>query len=184
MRKLLMFNFISINGFYKASNGDISWHKHGKEENEFSADNLKQDAILIFGRITYDLMASYWPSSFAMENDPATATGMNKAEKIVISKSMKKADWNNTSVFNENFIDELKKLKQTSGKDMVILGSGSIVTQCAEAGIIDEYQIMLDPVAIGSGTPIFNDIQHQLELKLIKTRVFNSGTVLLTYQPL
>lgn len=180
----MMFNFISLNGFYKGSNGDISWHKHGKEENEFSADNLKQEAILIFGRITYEMMASYWPSSFAMENDPATASGMNKAEKILISSSMKKANWNNTSVINDNFIEELRKLKQSPGKDMVILGSGSIVTQCAEAGIIDEYQIMIDPVAIGGGTPIFNDIKHALELKLIKSRVFNSGTVLLTYQAL
>lgn len=180
----MMFNFISLNGFYKGSTGDISWHKHGKEENEFSADNLKQEAILIFGRITYEMMVSYWPSSFAMENDPATASGMNKAEKILISSSMKKANWNNTSVINDNFIEELRKLKQSPGKDMVILGSGSIVTQCAEAGIIDEYQIMIDPVAIGGGTPIFNDIKHALELKLIKSRVFNSGTVLLTYQAL
>ncbi|UKJ08373.1 dihydrofolate reductase family protein [Solitalea lacus] len=183
MRKLSVFNFISLNGFYKDQHGDISWHKHGPEENEFAANSLQADNCLLFGRITYELMASYWPTPMAMENDPKVATGMNNAEKIVFSRSLKSVTWNKTRLISENIVDEIRKLKESDGKDFTILGSGSIVTQFAEHGLIDEYQFMIDPVALGAGTPIFNEINKQLNLKLTSIHSFKSGVVLLRYQP-
>ena len=182
MRKLNVFNFITLNGYYKGRNGDLSWHKHGGEEGEYSKEGLAANNILLFGRVTYEMMASYWPTPMAKENDPEVAEGMNKAEKIVFSKTLKKADWSNTKVIKENIIEEIKKLKQESGKNMTILGSGSIVTQFADNGLIDEYEFMLDPVALGDGTPIFKNISHNLELKLTGTRTFKSGVILLSYQ--
>lgn len=183
MRNLTSFQFITLDGYYKGLNEDISWHKHGQEEGEFSSENLKSENILLFGRTTFEMMANFWPSPIAYENFPLVAEGMNKAEKIVFSKTLKTANWNNTRVINKNIIDEVKKLKQSDGKDMTILGSGSIVSQFADAGLIDTYQIMIDPVAIGKGTSLFKNISHQLDLTLISTRTFKSGVVLLSYEP-
>jgi dihydrofolate reductase len=183
MRKLSVFNFISLDGYYKGANNEISWHKHAEEENEYSADGLSTGSILLFGRITYEMMLSFWPTQMAIESMPVVAEGMNSAEKIVFSRTMKNAAWNNTKVINENIVEEIKTLKQLPGKDLTILGSGSILTLFAEHGLIDEYQIMVDPVAIGSGTPIFKNMKKELDLKLTNTRTFKSGTVLLCYEP-
>jgi dihydrofolate reductase len=108
---------------------------------------------------------------------------MNKAEKIVFSRTLKKADWNNTILINDNIVEEIKKRKQTSKKDMTLLGSGTVLSQFAEHGLIDEYQIMVDPVVIAAGTIVFKGITHQLDLELTKTRTFKSGVVLLCYVP-
>jgi dihydrofolate reductase len=184
MRKLTVFNFTTLNGFFKGADGDVSWHKHGAEENEYAAANLKPGGnTLLFGRVTYEMMAGYWPTSEALKNDPAVAGGMNNAEKIVFSRTLKKAEWNNSTLVKGDLKDEIKKLKQTRGKDMTVLGSGSIVTQLAELNLVDEYQIMIDPVVLGSGTPIFNKINHSLDLKLTQTKIFKSGVILLCYKP-
>ncbi len=182
MRKLSIFNFTTLNGFYKGPNEEINWHKHGEEEKQYSIEGIKTGNTLLFGRITYQMMASFWPTPMALQNDPIVAEGMNKAEKIVFSRTLEKAEWNNTRLIKENIVEEIKKLKQTPGKDMTILGSGSIVTLFAEYGLIDEYEIMIDPVAIGDGTPIFKGIRNKLDLKLASTRTFKSGSVLLCYQ--
>lgn len=184
MRKLTVFNFTTLNGFFEGPNHDISWHRHGGEENKYSDDSLQAGNILLFGRRTYEMMYSFWPTPMAAEMFPETAKGMNKSEKIVFSTSMKKAEWNNTKVISGNIVEEMTRLKKKKGNDMTILGSGSIVSLFAEAGLIDEFQIMIDPVAIGNGTPIFKGIKQKLELKLTEMKSFKSGIVLLSYQPL
>lgn len=184
MRKLGMYNFVTLNGFYKGPQGDISWARHNDPEaHEFAVENSKSDSILIFGRVTYQMMAGFWPSSMALENDPVMAKSMNESEKIVFSNTLDKAEWNNTTLIKGDVVEEIKKLKQMPGPDMTILGSGSIVSQLAQHGLIDEYQYMVYPVAIGEGTPIFKGVSGQLNLKLTKTRTFKSGAVLLCYQP-
>jgi dihydrofolate reductase len=183
MRKLSAFIFTTLNGFYQGSKEDISWHIHGAEEHEYAVKSLKAGNTLLFGRVTYQMMASYWPMPIALKNDPIIAQGMNKAEKIVFSRTLKKAGWNNTRLVKNNIVEEVKKLKEMSGNNMTLLGSGSILTQFAEQDLIDEYQIMVDPVATGNGTTIFEGIKHKLNLKLTTTRIFKSGVVLLSYQP-
>lgn len=184
MPQLTCFNFISLDGYYKGVDNDIHWHRHGEEEGKFSAENMKSGNTLLFGRVTYEMMAGYWPSPMAMENSPVVAAGMNNANKIVFSRTLSKADWENTRLIKDNIVEEISKLKKLPGKDMTILGSGSIITQFAEAGLIDEYQFMIDPVALGNGTPIFKNIHAKMDLELLSSRVFKSGTVLLTYRPL
>ncbi len=184
MRKLNVFNFITLNGYYEGPKHDISWHRHGIEEHKYSDDSLKAESTLLFGRRTYEMMYSFWPTPMAVEMYPETAKGMNKSEKIVFSNSLKKAEWNNTKVIGGNIAEEMTRLKKTKGKDMTVLGSGSIVSIFADAGLIDSYQIMIDPVAIDKGTPIFKGIQHKLDLKLTDTKTFKSGVVLLSYKPL
>jgi len=183
MRKVTVFNFITLNGYFKGPNGDISWHKHGAEENEYAAEMLKSGNTLLFGRVTYEMMASYWPTPIAIKNDPIVAEGMNNADKIVFSKTLKKVEWSNTRIVKDNIEEEIKKMKQMPGKDMTLLGSGTILTQFAEQSLIDEYQIMVDPVVIGDGTPILKGIRNKLDLKLTSTKTFKSGVVLLCYQP-
>lgn len=183
MGKLSMFNFITLNGFYKGVSNDIGWHKHGQEEGEYSAEGAQSDSVMLFGRVTYDMMYSFWPTPMAIESMPVVADGMNKSEKIVFSRTLKKADWNNTRIISSHAVEEIIKLKKTSQKDMIILGSGSIVTLCAEHGLIDTYQIMIDPVALGNGTPLFKGMQRQLDLRLTSTRTFKSGVILLNYEP-
>ena len=184
MRKLSVFNFVTLNGYFKGPNEDIGWHRHGAEENEYAAGNLKYGSTLIFGRVTYEMMAGYWPTPMAIKNDPIVAEGMNRADKIVFSRTLKKVEWENTRLIKDNIVEEMRKIKPMPGKDMTLLGSGSIVTQFAEQGLIDEYQIMVDPVALGAGTSIFKGIQDKLDLKLISTRTFKSGVVLLCYRPM
>ena len=181
MRRLSVFNFITLDGYFEGPNGDLSWHKHGAEENEYAGEMFKSGNTLLFGRVTYEMMSSYWPTPRAMKDAPIVAEGMNKANKIVFSRTLEKVEWNNTKLVKNNIEDEIKKMKQMNGKDMTLLGSGSILTQFAEQGLIDEYQILVDPVVLGDGTPIFKDIKHKLELKLATTRTFNSGVVLLCY---
>jgi dihydrofolate reductase len=180
---LSVFNFITLNGYYKGENDDISWHVHGDEEGKFSEEGAQSDNIILFGRKTYEMMSSFWPSAMAYESFPVVADGMNKTEKIVFSKTLKDAGWNNTKIISGDIIEKIKQLKETGEKDMTILGSGSIVTQFAEAGIIDHYQIMVDPVVIGKGTPIFSELTQKINLKFTGSKVFKSGVVLLNYVP-
>ncbi len=183
MSNLTVFNFVTLDGYFKGAKGDISWHTHGIEENKYAGEMLKSNNTLLFGRLTYELMASYWTTPFALENDSVVAKAMNSADKIVFSRTLKKPKWENTKLIKNNIAQEIQKRKQEKGSDMTILGSGSIVTLCAEHGLIDEYQIMVDPVIIGKGTPMFKGLKHKQNLKLVKTKTFKTGVVLLCYQP-
>lgn len=183
MRKISTFNFITLDGYYKGINDDISWHKHGggADENEFSAKSAGSGNTLLFGRVTCQMMASWWPTPMAAQQMPEIAKGMNKTEKIVFSKTVTNAAWNNTRIIKDDMIEAVKKMKQEPGPDITILGSGSIIAQLAGHGLIDSYTIMLDPLAIGAGTSLFKGMNHQLDLRLTDTRTFKSGRLLLTY---
>jgi len=183
MRTLSVFNFISLDGCFEGPvKGDISWHKHDEEGRAFSAEKLGQGNMLLFGRVTYDIMSSYWPSEAALRSDSIEAERMNRAEKIVFSRTLDRASWNNTTVIKDDIVGRVREIKRSEGKNMTILGSGSIVTLFAAHGLIDEYQFMVDPVVLGNGTRIFDGIEKQLELTLTGTRVFRNGCVLLSYK--
>jgi len=181
--RVIAFNFVTLNGFFKGPGEDISWHRHGAEENEWGAEMLASGGTLLFGRVTYEMMAGYWASPEAIKADPIIAEGMNKADKVVFSRTLKKAEWSNTRLVKNDIGEEVRKMKQMPGKDMAVLGSGSVVTQLAEQGLIDEFQIMVDPVVLGDGTPLLKGINRKLDLKLTGTKAFQSGVVLLSYQP-
>jgi len=184
MRKLTTFNFISLNGFFKGPDEDISWHKHGEEESKYSEEMLALNNILLFGRKTYEQMFSFWPGQFAKEMFPEVAEGMNRAEKIVFSNSLPDEEiWENTRFIGGDIIEKIKQIKQSPGKDLTILGSGSIVTLFAEHQLIDEFQIMIDPVVLAEGVPLFDGLKNKLEMELTRVKSFSSGTVLLYYKP-
>jgi dihydrofolate reductase len=185
MRKLIVFNMVSLDGFFVDSKGDMSWaHKHDAEWNAFVSGNASGSGVLVFGRITYELMASYWPTPMALQNSPVVAKGMNEMPKIVFSRTLDKASWNNTKLVKGDLAAEVRKLKKGPGPDMVILGSGSIVSQLAQQNLIDEYQLALSPIVLGKGRTLFEGVKEKLNLKLTNSRTFGNGTVFTCYQPI
>jgi dihydrofolate reductase len=184
MRKVFVFNLVTLDGYFEGLNREIDWHNVDAEFNEHAVDMLNSVDMVIFGRVTYELMANYWPTPDAIKNDPIVAGKMNSLSKIVFSRTLKKAEWNNTRLVKDNIEEEIKNMKKQQGKDMVILGSGSIVSKLAPLGLIDEYRIMVNPVVLGSGMSLFKGIKDRLNLKLIKTKTFKSGNVLLYYEPI
>ena len=185
MRKLVVFNQISLDGYFAGPNGDISWaHKQDAEWNAFVGENATGGGELLFGRLTYEMMASYWPTPQAITNDRVVAEGMNTLPKVVFSRTLVKASWNNTRVVTGDITAAIRKMKQEPGKDMVILGSGTIVSQLAQAGVIDEYQIVVNPVVLGRGRTMFDGVKAQLALQRTRTRTFGNGNVLLCYEPM
>ncbi|OGD19031.1 MAG: dihydrofolate reductase [Candidatus Aminicenantes bacterium RBG_16_63_16] len=183
MRRLTVFNLVTLDGYFAGLGGDISWHMVDEEFQELANAASNSGNTLLFGRVTYELMAGFWPTPEAIRTDPIVAAGMNKAEKIVFSRTLEEADWNNTRLVKSDMIGEVRRLKQGSGKDLTILGSGSLVAQLAQEGLIDEYQILLNPVVIGKGKTMFEGVKDRLSLRLTKTRVFGNGNILLNYEP-
>jgi len=184
MRRLIAFEQVSLDGFFVDAKGDMSWaHKQDPEWNAFAASNASGDGALLFGRLTYEMMASFWPTPAAMERMPAVAEGMNNLPKVVFSRTLEKASWKNTKVVKGDIVAEVRKMKKESGPGMAILGSGSIVSQLAQAGLIDEFQIVVNPIVLGKGRTLFEGVKEKLALKLIKTRAFGNGNVVLYYEP-
>jgi dihydrofolate reductase len=185
MRKLVVFNQVTLDGYIADINGDMSWaHKQDAEWNTFVQENASGGGELLFGRITYELMTSYWPTPYAMKNDPIVAERMNNLPKVVFSRTLEKASWNNTKLVKGDMAAEIRKMKKKPGENMVVFGSGSVVSQLAQEGLIDEYQIVVNPVALGKGRTMFEGIKEKLTLKLTKTRTFGNGNVLLCYEPM
>jgi dihydrofolate reductase len=183
MQRLGVFNLMTLDGYFAGQNGDISWHMADAEFQEYAEKNSNSGSTLLFGRVTYELMASYWTSKNALDNDSVVARGMNDSPKIVFSRTLQKADWINTRLVKDDMIGTVRELKQQTGPGLTILGSGSIVMQLAQAGLIDKYQIMLNPVVLGKGKTMFENIKDRLALKLLSTRSFSNGNVLLVYEP-
>ncbi len=186
MPRLVVFNQVSLDGFIADSKGDMSWaHTTAKdpEWDAFVAGNAKGGGRLLFGRVTYELMASYWPTPTAAANDPVVAEQMNNLSKIVFSRTMEKASWKNTRLVKGSLAAEVRELKKERGEDMVILGSGSIVSQLAQEGLVDEFQVIVIPVVLGKGKSMFETIKGKLTLTLTKTRTFANGRVMLCYEP-
>jgi len=184
MRKLVVFNNATLDGYFSGIGGDISWaHKRDEdaEWNAFVAENASAGGMLLLGRITYELMASYWPTPAAMKNYPDVAEGMNNLPKAVFSRTLDKASWHRTKLVKGDLAREVRTMKQDSGKDIAILGSGSIVSQLAQEGLIDEYQVVINPVVLGKGRTMFDGIKGKLSLELTRTRTFANGNVLLCY---
>lgn len=183
MRKVIFFILTSLDGFFEGPERDINWHNVDEEFNEFAIQQTGEFGALLFGRVTYELMASYWPTDVAKRNDPIIAGLMNSLPKIVFSKTLEKAGWDNTKLVKDNFVEEVLRLKQQPGKDIAIFGSSDLAVTFMEHDLIDEYRIMVNPIVLGNGKPLFQGIKSKLNLKLLKTRTFNSGNILLYYEP-
>jgi dihydrofolate reductase len=181
MRKIIAQEMVSLDGYFAGPNGEIDWFGWDETLRDLSISTLGRVDTLLFGRVTYEMMASYWPTTTT--EDPVIARSMNALSKIVFSSSLKKADWNNTRVVNRIDPAEIVKMKQQPGKDMVIYGSGVIVSMLSRLGLIDEYRLIVNPVILGNGKPLFKGLTEKLKLTLQEATVLGSGNVLLRYEP-
>jgi dihydrofolate reductase len=184
MRTLRSFTSISLDGYFTDASGDMSWaHKRDDEWNAFSSGNARGDAALLFGRVTYEMMKAFWPTPQAAQMLPDVAKGMNAMPKFVASRTLAAADWQNTTVLKGDLVAAVKALKATDGPDVVILGSGSLVSQLTEARLIDEYQLVLSATVLGGGRTPFQTLDERRTFTLKKTQAFQNGNVVLWYEP-
>lgn len=184
MPKLTVFNSVSLDGYFTDARGDMNWaHSSDPEWSEFVAGNASGDGTLVFGRVTYEMMAAYWPTPAAMRDLPAVAAGMNRLRKIVFSRTLDESSWSNTQLVKDDLAGTIRRLKTEPGSDMAILGSGSIVAQLAGKGLIDEYQVAVKPLVLGAGRTMFEGVTRRLDLRLTRSRAFANGSVVLWYEP-
>lgn len=184
MRKIIVSNLVSLDGFMAGPKGEIDWFLWNEETAQYAKELAKSIDTILFGRVTYELMANFWPTPAADSEDQVITKYMNESAKIVFSKTLEKADWKNTRVIKDINPEEILKLKQQSGKDMVIYGSGGLVSSLTQMGLIDDYLIFINPVVLGQGIPLFRNLNDRYKLKLINTKSFNNGVVLLHYEVL
>lgn len=187
MAQLIVFNHTSLDGYFTDENGDMSFARNDNPDAEWDAfvnGNASGNGILLFGRVTYEMMASFWPTPLAVEKMPRVAQRMNDATKVVFSRTLDTVSWHNTKLVKDHMIREVRRMKHESQVDMVIFGSGSLVAQLAEEGLIDRYDIVVNPVVLGRGRTMFDGIREKLILRLTKTRAFANGNVLLCYEPI
>jgi len=184
MKKIIVFNMVTVDGYFAGVSEDLSWHNTDDEFQEFAKQQIKDVGTILFGRVTYDMMESFWTSEHAIKTDPIVSSAMNNTPKIVFSRTMGKADWNNAKLMKEINVDEIRKWKEVAGKDLFIFGSGKLVQEFENLGLIDEYRLIINPVILGSGRLLFKDIKNKANLKLLKTKEFKNGNVLLYYERL
>lgn len=180
LRKLIMWNLVTLDGFFEGRKSwDIDWHDTvwGEELERFSIEQSKSIGVLLFGRVTYEGMASFWP-----KEKGEVADFMNSVPKVVFSKTLERADWNNSRLVKGNAEEEVAKLKRQPGKDLFIFGSANLSATLTRKGLIDEYRLCLAPVVLGGGNPLFKESPERLRLRLIDSRPLKLGGVILYYQ--
>jgi dihydrofolate reductase len=178
-----MFNLITLDGYFEGLNKwDIGWHQVDREFNDFSIEQLDKAGGLIFGRVTYQGMASYWPTPAAIQDDPVVAGKMNSIAKYVFSKTLDKLDWSNSLLIKGDAVSEMTRIKNELGKDVLLFGSADLARTFTKNNLIDEYRLMVNPVVLGKGNPLFTENGSILKFKLFDTKIFHNGNVLLSYQ--
>jgi dihydrofolate reductase len=183
MRRIFAFLVSSVDGYYEGPNQEFDWPVVDDEFNQFAIEQLGEVDTLIFGRVTYEGMASYWPTPAAEQNDPEVTGAMNSLNKIVVSRTLGEPTWANTRLVKDDVVGELTRLKQQPGKDMVVMGSSNLTVNLLRAGLVDELRIMVMPVVLGDGHSLFRTAEDRIGLKLVSVKPFESGNVWLTYQP-
>jgi len=184
MRKLIASEFVSLDSLIVGTNEDITWvtNNFNEEMGNYAGTLQSSMGAILLGRVTYEIMIGFWPAA----GDVPGAKEMNTTPKYIVSKTLDKAEWgtwNNATVLKDNITEQVQKLKQQPGKDIVIYGSGTLVSALTQAGLIDEYHFLLHPIVVGSGKPLFKGITSPVNMKLLRTGTFKNGVVVLYYAP-
>ena len=187
MRKLIMWNLMTLDGYFEGTRSgeldwrQLDWHQYvwGPELEALSLQQLRAADRLVFGRVTYQGMADYWSKATG-----EIAELMNRLPKVVFSRSLERADWNNTELIWSDAGTAITRLKNTGDGDMYVFGSARLCRSLTERGLFDEYRLLLSPVLLGAGAPLFGESSRRQRLKLLESRPMNSGAVLLRYAPL
>jgi len=178
MRKVIAWEMVTVDGYFEGPNRSIDWFVFDDELEKYILETQMAADTLLFGRVTYQMMADYWPSA-----EGRIADFMNAVPKVVFSRTLDKAEWNNTRLVKNNVPEEVATLKRQPGNDIFVYGSANFASTLARHGVIDEYRLGVNPVLLGSGTPLFNGGRDKLGLKLVETRPLKSGVVILHYEP-
>jgi len=194
-RRIVTFNWVTADGYFAGSDGNLRWVVPDDEQAKAAVDDIPRFDTLLFGRVTYELFDGFWrhtvedsttaadphrPGQRSREHR-AIAIWLNEANKVVFSRTLKNATWRNSRLLHELNPDEIATMKQQSGKDMMVFGSGSIASQLTQHGLIDEYQFVVCPVLLGSGRPLLSGVTKTLKLDLLEVKKYPSGDVLLRY---
>lgn len=189
MRKIIVTMWMTLDGFIAGPNEEMDWIGEIYDEamGNYEFDLVNAADTLILGRKTYESFAGAWPkvpdNPQASKGEVEYAHRVNAMRKIVFSKTLSNAEWNNSTLLKEIVPAEIENMKQEPGSDMVIYGSASVVRALTNLGLIDEYQLLIHPVALGSGKPLFQGIERRLKLKLVQSRTHPSGVAVHYYQP-
>jgi len=185
MRKVMLFENITLDGYFTGKDGDFSWAHRDPPDPEFQRfihDNAQGGGTLLFGRKTYEMMASFWPTKAGKDADPVIAKMMNEQAKVVFSKSLKEASWHNARLVKTDPVKEVQSLQTEAGPDLLVMGSGTIVAQLARAGLIDRVQLIVKPIAIGRGRTLFEGLEELQRYRLVSARGFPvSGNTFVEY---
>lgn len=184
MRKIIVFENVTLDGMMSGPNGEIDWATRDDELTDLTRGGQASTGLFLFGRVTYDMMAGFWPTPAAMDANPTFARILNTSAKLVFSRTMKSAAWQNTTLSSDLTADRVTGLKQQPGDSIMIFGSGSIVDQLSALGLVDEYQLVVNPVVLGSGRRLFGPTAGSTKLELLDSRTFKSGLVFLRYRPI
>ncbi len=183
MRKLIAWNLMTLDGFFEGPEPwSLGFHElvFGEELQALSERQLEDAGLLLFGRKTYEGMASYWPNA---EGEGAVTEAMNSLPKAVISNTLSSAEWNNTTLLKGDAAEQVRKLKAADGKTIYVFGSADLLATLLAEGLVDEYRLCIAPVLLGRGNPLFKTSDAQTKLDLVEARGLDNGGVLLTYRP-
>ena len=188
MKKIISFMHISLDGFVAGPNGEMGWIKVDEEIFDHVGKRISETDTALYGRKTYQMMESYWPTAGAKPNasrhDIEHSKWYNKAHKVVLSRTMKDANLANTTIISDNLPDRINEIKQSSGggsEDILLFGSPTATHSLMQLNLIDGYWLFVNPIILGQGIPLFVDIKDKIKLKLLTTRQFTSGVTELNY---
>lgn len=189
MRKIITTTWVSLDGFIAGPNGEMDWIGAFYDEamGRYEGEIVQQADTLLFGRVTYQSFAGSWPhvpdNPNVSEGEKIYARRLNAMQKIVFSKTLSNAEWNNSRLLTEINAEEINQLKNEPGQDMLIYGSASVIQALTNLGLIDEYQVLVYPMLLGGGKPLFHNLESRVKLKLVDSKQHPSGVMVLYYQP-
>jgi dihydrofolate reductase len=196
MRRIVMFNWVTADGYFAGPAGDLDWVVPDEEQARMAAKDISGFDTVLFGRRTYEIFEAFWRHTFVDNSgtvpDPhhpgrrslehaAIAIALNKMTKLVFSKTLRDVTWRNSRLLRNLDPREIETMKEQPGKDLIVFGSGSIVSQLTQQGLIDEYQFVVCPILLGSGRPLLSGVSKRLRLDLLEAKEFRSGDVMLRY---
>lgn len=177
---------VSLDGFVTGPKGEMDWIKVDEEIFDYAGNRTNAADTALYGRKTFELMEGYWPTAAdkpnATKHDIEHSTWYKKVNKVVISKTMKGQNLSQTTIISENIPAEISKLKQGTGKEIVIFGSPSIGQMLSAANLVDDYWLFVNPILVGEGIPLFKGEKNRKNLKLVASHAFASGVVCLHYE--
>jgi dihydrofolate reductase len=185
MRRIIVSEMVTLDGFFAGPNGETDWHMADEEYERYSLGFLESVDTLLFGRVTYQMMADYWPAAAAKglhtKVHADVARAMNEIQKVVYSSTLKAAPWNNSLLLKKVVAEEVMGMKLADGKDIAVFGSGQLASELTRLGLVDEYRFIVNPIVLGKGRPLFTGLEGALRLELDSIKDFRSGVVALSY---